>query len=140
MLMQTLNSNIVCPCAQVVAHMPQNDLLAHPQTRGFLFQGGIYSQYEAVYHGKPVVVMPFFAGAAPLWMRLKYVTSAKELRVVWTGSVRRPGDQLLSHCCKGAGLSCSCSPSHTFVSSLHAALLHWKMNCAYMPTLWLLRP
>ena len=84
MLMQTLNSNIVCPCAQVVAHMPQNDLLAHPQTRGFLFQGGIYSQYEAVYHGKPVVVMPFFAGAAPLWMRLKYVTSAKELRVVWT--------------------------------------------------------
>ena len=44
--------------------MPQNDLLAHPQTRAFLFQGGVYSQYETAYHGKPAVVMPFFAGVA----------------------------------------------------------------------------
>ena len=63
---------------QVVAHMPQNDLLAHSQTRAFLFQGGIYSQYEAVYHGKPVVVMPFFGGAAPLQVLPGNATSAEE--------------------------------------------------------------
>ena len=50
--------------------MPQNDLLAHPQTRAFVFQGGIYSQYEAVYHGKPVIVMPFFAGTEPSLMHM----------------------------------------------------------------------
>ena len=58
-------------CAQVVTQMPQNDLLAHSQTRAFVFQGGVYSQYEAVYHGKPVVVMPFFAGAEPSLLHMR---------------------------------------------------------------------
>ncbi|CAK0786592.1 hypothetical protein CVIRNUC_009806 [Coccomyxa viridis] len=45
---------------QVVTWVPQNDILAHPNLRAFLSHVGINSMYEAIYHGKPIVGMPFF--------------------------------------------------------------------------------
>jgi hypothetical protein len=47
--------------AQVLMWVPQNDVLAHPNTRAFLSHVGVNSQYEAVYHSVPVVAMPAFA-------------------------------------------------------------------------------
>lgn len=39
---------------------PQNDVLAHPQTKVFVTHAGSNSIYEAAYHATPVVAMPFF--------------------------------------------------------------------------------
>ncbi|XP_071500861.1 UDP-glucuronosyltransferase 2C1-like isoform X2 [Diadema antillarum] len=41
--------------------LPQNDLLGHPQTRLFMYQGGNNGLYEALYHGVPIVVLPVFS-------------------------------------------------------------------------------
>ncbi len=38
---------------------PQIDVLAHPGVTAFLTQSGINSLYEAAYHAKPMVSMPF---------------------------------------------------------------------------------
>nr|XP_054754558.1 UDP-glucuronosyltransferase 1-6-like [Lytechinus pictus] len=39
--------------------IPQNDLLGHSKTRVFMFQGGNNGFQEALYHGVPLVVIPF---------------------------------------------------------------------------------
>ena len=41
--------------------LPQEDLLAHPRTRLFINHGGSGGQYEAVYHGIPMIVIPLMA-------------------------------------------------------------------------------
>ncbi len=39
--------------------LPQNDLLGHPNVKLFVTHGGQNGQLEALYHGVPIVVMPF---------------------------------------------------------------------------------
>ncbi|XP_041463073.1 UDP-glucuronosyltransferase 2B13-like [Lytechinus variegatus] len=43
---------------KVMPWVPQNDLLGHPKTRVFLYQGGNNGFQEACYHGVPIVVVP----------------------------------------------------------------------------------
>uniref|UniRef100_A0A0B7BK20 UDP-glucuronosyltransferase n=2 Tax=Arion vulgaris TaxID=1028688 RepID=A0A0B7BK20_9EUPU len=38
--------------------IPQNDILAHPNTRLFVSHCGANGQYEALYHGVPMICMP----------------------------------------------------------------------------------
>ena len=45
----------------VFSWLPQEDLLAHPRTRLFINHGGNGGQYEAIYHGVPMIVIPLFA-------------------------------------------------------------------------------
>lgn len=46
--------------------VPQNDLLAHPNIRLFVSQGGYLSVAEAAYHAVPMLGMPFIPGQGEL--------------------------------------------------------------------------
>lgn len=41
--------------------LPQNDILGHPKTKLFLTHCGSNGQYEALYHGVPMLGIPMFA-------------------------------------------------------------------------------
>lgn len=41
--------------------IPQNDLLGHPKTKLFITHSGANGQFEALYHGVPMIAMPSFA-------------------------------------------------------------------------------
>jgi len=45
----------------ILSWLPQNDLLAHPNTRLFVTHCGNGGQYEALHHGVPMVGFPLFA-------------------------------------------------------------------------------
>ncbi|XP_025100121.1 UDP-glucuronosyltransferase 2C1-like [Pomacea canaliculata] len=56
-------SNISSPNSKKIltsSWIPQNDLLAHPNTRVFVSQCGNEDQYEALFHAVPVVCTPIF--------------------------------------------------------------------------------
>lgn len=41
--------------------MPQNDILAHPNVILFIGHGGLFGTTESLYHGVPLLLIPFFA-------------------------------------------------------------------------------
>ena len=43
---------------EILSWIPQNDILAHPNTKVFITHGGVNSLIESVYHAKPVIVFP----------------------------------------------------------------------------------
>ncbi|XP_037685848.1 UDP-glucuronosyltransferase 2A3-like [Choloepus didactylus] len=75
--------------------IPQNDLLGHPKTKAFVTHGGMNGIYEAIYHGVPMVGIPFFgdqpdnilhmkAKGAAVGMNMNTMTSADLLRALRT--------------------------------------------------------
>ncbi|XP_038163133.1 UDP-glucuronosyltransferase 2A2-like [Cyprinodon tularosa] len=65
----------------MVDWMPQNDLLGHPNTKLFVSHGGTNGIYEAIYHGVPIVGIPFVFDQADNLSRLKAKGVAKILDV-----------------------------------------------------------
>ena len=51
--------------------LPQNDVLAHPNTKLFITHCGNNGQYEAVYHGVPMIGFPLFAEQHHNCMRME---------------------------------------------------------------------
>ncbi|XP_030580142.1 UDP-glucuronosyltransferase 2A2-like isoform X2 [Archocentrus centrarchus] len=63
----------------LVDWMPQNDLLGHPKIKLFVAHGGTNGVQEALYHGVPVVGIPFFFDQYDNLLRLKDRGGAKIL-------------------------------------------------------------
>ncbi|XP_055030939.2 UDP glucuronosyltransferase 5 family, polypeptide C1 [Misgurnus anguillicaudatus] len=61
--------------------MPQNDLLGHPKTQGFVAHGGTNGVQEALYHGIPVVGIPLFFDQYDNLLRLQERGGAKILSI-----------------------------------------------------------
>ncbi|XP_053219320.1 UDP-glucuronosyltransferase 2A2-like [Podarcis raffonei] len=59
--------------------IPQNDLLGHPKTKAFIAHGGINGIYEAIYHGVPIVGIPFFSDQHDNIVHMKAKGMAVEL-------------------------------------------------------------
>ncbi|XP_067828581.1 2-hydroxyacylsphingosine 1-beta-galactosyltransferase-like [Heptranchias perlo] len=50
--------------------IPQNDLLGHQNVKAFLSHGGLNGIYESIYHGVPVVGIPFFGDHYDIMTRI----------------------------------------------------------------------
>ncbi|XP_071496608.1 UDP-glucuronosyltransferase 2C1-like [Diadema antillarum] len=58
------------PNVKAMPWLPQNDLLGHPKTRLFMYHGGNNGFHEALYHGVPVIVIPFFGDHVDIMVRV----------------------------------------------------------------------
>uniref|UniRef100_A0A3B3UCU2 UDP-glucuronosyltransferase n=1 Tax=Poecilia latipinna TaxID=48699 RepID=A0A3B3UCU2_9TELE len=65
----------------IIDWMPQNDLLGHPKIKLFVSHGGTNGIYEAIYHGVPMVGIPFVFDQADNLSRLRAKGVAKLLDV-----------------------------------------------------------
>ncbi|XP_054587863.1 UDP-glucuronosyltransferase 2A2 [Nothobranchius furzeri] len=65
----------------VLDWMPQNDLLGHPSIKLFISHGGTNGIYEAMYHGVPMVGIPFVFDQADNLSRLRAKGVARILDV-----------------------------------------------------------
>lgn len=45
---------------KIVSWVPQTAVLAHPNIKAFVTQGGLQSVEEAIYFGVPMLVIPFY--------------------------------------------------------------------------------
>ncbi|XP_068070893.2 UDP glucuronosyltransferase 5 family, polypeptide C3 isoform X3 [Danio rerio] len=61
----------------LVDWMPQKDLLGHPKTKLFIAHGGTNGVQEALYHGVPVIGIPFFFDQYDNLIRLQARGGAK---------------------------------------------------------------
>lgn len=53
--------DIVMPANVLIGSwLPQSDILAHPNMWAFITHGGLLGTTESIYHGVPVIGMPFF--------------------------------------------------------------------------------
>ncbi|XP_025100153.1 2-hydroxyacylsphingosine 1-beta-galactosyltransferase-like [Pomacea canaliculata] len=82
-------SNISSPNSKKIltsSWIPQNDLLAHPNTRVFVSHCGNDGQYEALFHAVPVVCTPIFLDQFynAERMRVKGMTKTVDLNTVST--------------------------------------------------------
>ncbi|MEQ2195496.1 hypothetical protein XENOCAPTIV_013732, partial [Xenoophorus captivus] len=65
----------------IIDWMPQNDLLGHPKIKLFVSHGGTNGIYEAIYHGVPIVGIPFVFDQADNLSRLRAKGVARILDV-----------------------------------------------------------
>ena len=65
----------------VMPWIPQNDILGHPKVKLFIMHGGNNGQFEAVYHGVPMLVLPVFAEQPANALRIKYKGYGEHLKM-----------------------------------------------------------
>ncbi|KAG8238543.1 hypothetical protein J437_LFUL018357 [Ladona fulva] len=64
--------------------LQQEDVLGHPKTVLFITHGGLLSTQESIYHGVPMVGVPFFADQRTNVRRMVELKVAKEVNILTT--------------------------------------------------------
>ncbi|XP_066971028.1 UDP-glycosyltransferase UGT5-like [Macrobrachium rosenbergii] len=49
------------PNVKIMKWLPQQDILGHSKLRLFMTHGGLFSTFESIYHGRPIIGLPVFA-------------------------------------------------------------------------------
>ena len=67
---------------RIQAWMPQNDILAHPNTKLFISHCGLLSTQEALWYGVPVLGFPVFADQPQNALKLKELGVSETLSIL----------------------------------------------------------
>lgn len=73
-LLEDLPSNVM-----IRKWLPQNDILAHPNVRLFISHGGVFGTVESIWHGVPMLLIPFFGDQHRNTMRAVRIGYGKHL-------------------------------------------------------------